>query len=46
LSRALVVRAYLIERGVSNLRLDVRALGNRSDNGVPPDRVDIVMIDH
>ncbi len=40
LSRALAVRAYLIEQGIESTRMDVRALGNRSTSG-PPDRVDI-----
>ncbi|MFQ5784246.1 MAG: OmpA family protein [Alphaproteobacteria bacterium] len=42
LSRALAVRAFLIEAGVRSTRIDVRALGNRSKDG-PPDRVDIVL---
>jgi outer membrane protein OmpA-like peptidoglycan-associated protein len=41
LSRALAVRAYLIDRGVRSTRLDVRALGSNVPDG-PPDRVDIV----
>jgi len=45
LSRALAVRTYLIAQGVPNSRMDVRALGNRSDGSAPPDRVDIVMLD-
>jgi len=44
LSRALAVRAYLIDNEVASTRMDVRALGNRSDDG-PADRVDIVVID-
>ena len=44
LSRALAVRSYLIEQGVRSTRMDVRALGNKSDDG-PPDRVDIVLVD-
>jgi outer membrane protein OmpA-like peptidoglycan-associated protein len=43
LSRALAVRAYLIERGVRSTRIDVRALGAKSDGG-PPDRVDVVAL--
>jgi len=39
------VRTYLIAQGVPNSRMDVRALGNRSDGSAPPDRVDIVMLD-
>jgi outer membrane protein OmpA-like peptidoglycan-associated protein len=40
LSRALAVRAYLIEQGVRSTRMDVRALGDRIGDG-PADRVDI-----
>jgi outer membrane protein OmpA-like peptidoglycan-associated protein len=40
LSRALAVRAYMIEKGVASTRLDVRALGHQTDGG-SPDRVDI-----
>lgn len=42
LSRALNVRAYLIDHGVRNTRMDVRALGNRPDGNKPADRVEIV----
>jgi outer membrane protein OmpA-like peptidoglycan-associated protein len=45
LSRALNVRAYLIDHGVRNTRMDVRALGNRPDGNKPADRVDIVFLD-
>jgi len=45
LSRAIGVRAYLIEQGIKSARIDVRALGNRTDIGGPPDRVDVVAID-
>ena len=41
LSRALAVRAYLIDQGVRSTRMDVRALGDKSEGG-PPDRVDIL----
>jgi outer membrane protein OmpA-like peptidoglycan-associated protein len=41
LSRALTVRAYLIDKGVRSTRMDVRALGNKVE-GDPADRVDIV----
>lgn len=41
LSRALAVRAYLIEKGVRSTRMDVRALGS-SIEGEPADRVDII----
>jgi outer membrane protein OmpA-like peptidoglycan-associated protein len=46
LQRALAVRSYLMEHGVANTRMDVRALGNRNDGEEPPDRVDLVMLDH
>ena len=41
LSRALAVRAFLIDQGVRSTRMDVRALGDKSEGG-PPDRVDIL----
>lgn len=41
LARALAVRTFLIEKGVRSRRIDVRALGAKSDEG-PPDRVDIL----
>ena len=41
LSRALVVRTYLIDHGIRSTRMDVRALGATADQG-PLDRVDIV----
>lgn len=40
LSRALSVRAFLIDEGIRSTRIDVRALGNTFEEG-PPDRVDI-----
>lgn len=40
LSRALAVRSYLIEQGVRSTRIDVRALGDKSDEQ-PINRVDI-----
>ena len=43
LSRALAVRAFLIGQGVRSMRIDVRALGNRSEGG-PPERVDLVVV--
>lgn len=43
LSRALAVRAFLIGQGVRSTRIDVRALGNRSEGG-PPERVDLVVV--
>ncbi len=41
LSRALAVRAFLIEKGVRSTRMDVRALGDKAPDG-PIDRVDIM----
>ena len=43
LSRALAVRSELIEQGVRNTRIDVRALGNKSENG-SSDRVDVILV--
>jgi outer membrane protein OmpA-like peptidoglycan-associated protein len=40
LSRALAVRAYLIEKGIPSTRMDVRALGSGFEDG-PSDRVDV-----
>ena len=42
LSRALAVRSKLIEKGIRSTRINVRALGNKSEGG-PPDRVDIII---
>jgi outer membrane protein OmpA-like peptidoglycan-associated protein len=44
LARAVAVRAYLIEKGVRSLRIDVRALGNRADNGPATDQVDLLVV--
>jgi outer membrane protein OmpA-like peptidoglycan-associated protein len=44
LARAVAVRAYLIEKGVRSLRIDVRALGNRADNGPVADQVDLLVV--
>jgi len=43
LSRALSVRSYLMDKGVPSTRIDVRALGNKVEEGGPPDRVDVVV---
>jgi outer membrane protein OmpA-like peptidoglycan-associated protein len=40
LSRALAVRAYLIDKGIRSTRIDVRALGTPTD-GSPADRVEV-----
>jgi outer membrane protein OmpA-like peptidoglycan-associated protein len=42
LSRALAVRSRLIKQGIRSTRIDVRALGNKSEGG-PPDRVDVIV---
>jgi outer membrane protein OmpA-like peptidoglycan-associated protein len=44
LARAVAVRAYLIEKGVRSLRIDVRALGNRADGGPAADQVDLMIV--
>jgi outer membrane protein OmpA-like peptidoglycan-associated protein len=44
LARAVAVRAYLIDKGVRSLRVDVRALGNRADDGPVGDQVDLVLV--
>ena len=44
LSRALAVRSELIALGVRSTRIDVRALGNKTDGG-PADRVDLILAD-
>lgn len=41
LSRALAVRTYLLAQGVQSTRIDVRALGNTTDEQ-PADRVDAI----
>lgn len=43
LSRALAVRAYLIDKQIQSTRMDVRALGNRTKES-PKDRVDVVLV--
>jgi len=45
LSRAIAVRSYLIEQGVNSMRIDVHALGNKTDSGGPLDRVDVIAVD-
>jgi len=42
LSRALAARLSLINQGVRSTRIDVRALGNKSEGG-PADRIDIIV---
>jgi outer membrane protein OmpA-like peptidoglycan-associated protein len=43
LSRALAVRSYLIKKGVRSTRIDVRALGNKTNSGAP-NRVELKII--
>ena len=43
LSRALSVRSYLLDQGIRAHRLDVRALGAKT-NRDPQDRVDLVFL--
>jgi outer membrane protein OmpA-like peptidoglycan-associated protein len=45
LARAVQMRSYLISKGIAGVRMDVRALGNRDDDGGPADRVDVVILD-
>jgi len=40
LSRALAVRAYLIDQGINNMRINVQAEGDKNPGG-DPDRVDV-----
>lgn len=44
LSRALEVRKYLMDKGLRSTRIEVRALGNKSEGGGSPDRVDAVLV--
>jgi outer membrane protein OmpA-like peptidoglycan-associated protein len=44
LARAVAVRAYLIDKGVRSLRIDVRALGNRTDSGPAADQVELQIV--
>jgi outer membrane protein OmpA-like peptidoglycan-associated protein len=43
-ARALVVRGYLVDQGVSDTRIFVRALGNKIEGSGPADRVDLVLV--
>ncbi|WP_207476769.1 OmpA family protein [Arenibaculum pallidiluteum] len=43
LSRAVAVRDYLMSQGIRGTRIDVRAMGARTEGG-PPDRVDLVVV--
>lgn len=41
LNRALLIRSFLIDRGVRSTRVDIRALGDTAETG-PRDRVDLI----
>lgn len=43
LTRALAVRAYLIDKGIRSTRIDVRALGTPTDSSAP-DRVEVAPV--
>ena len=43
LSRALAIRSHLSSRGVSSLRAEIQALGDRS-KGQPADRADLIVM--
>lgn len=44
LSRAIAVRAYLVDQGVDGTRIEVLALGNQYAAGTRPDRVDATLV--
>jgi outer membrane protein OmpA-like peptidoglycan-associated protein len=44
LSRALAVRAYLIDKGIRSTRMDVQAMGAPENGNGPADRVDLSLI--
>jgi outer membrane protein OmpA-like peptidoglycan-associated protein len=43
LSRALAARSYLVDHGVEIKQIDVRPLGNKSEPGALPDRIDLLV---
>jgi len=43
LTRALAARSYLVDRGVEIKQIDVRPLGNKSEPGTVPDRIDLMV---
>jgi outer membrane protein OmpA-like peptidoglycan-associated protein len=45
-ARAEAMRAYLVDKGISVVRVDLRALGNKADDTLPADRVDLVFLEH
>ncbi len=44
LSRALSVRAYLIDNGINNLRINVQAEGDKNPAGGAADRVELYTV--
>ncbi|MBV9521636.1 MAG: OmpA family protein [Alphaproteobacteria bacterium] len=46
LARALAARSYLVDQGVDVKQVDIRPLGNRTEPGLPADRVDLVVAEH
>ena len=44
LSRALAVRAYLIDKGIRSTRIDVQAMGAPENANGPADRVDLSLV--
>jgi len=44
LDRALSIRKYLIDQGITSSRIEVHALGNKFDGGTPADRVDLMIV--
>ncbi len=44
LSRALAVRAYLIDKGIRSTRIDVQAMGAPENGNGPADRVDLSLV--
>ena len=44
LDRALSIRKYLIDQGITSSRIEVHALGNKTDGGAPADRVDLTIV--
>jgi outer membrane protein OmpA-like peptidoglycan-associated protein len=44
LSRALAIRAYLMDQGIASTRMDVYARGNQTPEGTAADRVDLTVV--
>ncbi len=45
LQRAIALRNYLVDHGVPATRIEIHALGNRSDGGEASDRVDLTIVE-